>query len=92
MDLFTTVRDTFEQRFSLREDIADRNVSAQWDLCAPSATATKAVPVTGPGPSTRRRRRCTTNKNRADEEFELGETPPPAGLTGPGERTTWICS
>lgn len=67
MDLLTAV----EQRFCLREDIAHRkmNFSAQWDLCAPSATATEAEQVTGSGPGPApSRRRCTANKNRVDEE------------------------
>lgn len=63
MDLFTAVVTLVNSASACVKTLRRENeFSAQWDLCAPSATATKAVPVTGPGPS--RRRRTTEQEPR----------------------------
>lgn len=71
--------DTCERRFRLREAITH---FLRWDLCAPPAT--EAVPVTGPGPSKRRR---TLTKSRVDEGVQFGETLPSAVPTA--DRRPW---
>lgn len=92
--LTLVLRDTCEQRSYQRED-THRKIhflhSGIFALVQPRTSRLSRWLVTGPGPGPNRRR-LTTNKNHVDEEFQLGETPPPAVLTGPGEKTPCLCS
>ena len=69
MDLFTAVTLVNSASDCVKKMRTENEFSALWDLCASSATATEAVPVTGPGPSKRRR---TVNKNLSG--FAVEET------------------
>ncbi|XP_045075725.1 uncharacterized protein LOC123489869 [Coregonus clupeaformis] len=60
MDLFTAVTLVNSASDCVKTMRAENEFSALWDLCAPPASATEAVPVTDPGPSKRRR---TINEN-----------------------------
>lgn len=60
MDLFTAVTLVNSASDCVKKMRTENEFSALWDFCASSATATEPVPVTGPGPSKRRR---TVNKN-----------------------------
>lgn len=69
MDLFTAVTLVNSASDCAKKLRTENEISALWDLCAPPATATEAVLVTGPGPSKRRR---TVNKNLSG--FSVEET------------------
>ncbi len=69
MDVFTAVTLVNSASDCMKKLCTENEFSALWDLCASSATATEAVPVTGPGPSKRRR---TVNKNLSG--FAVEET------------------
>ncbi len=69
MDLFTAVTLVNSASDCMKKLRTENEFSALWDLCASSATATEAVPVTSPGPSKRRR---TVNKNLSG--FAVEET------------------
>lgn len=69
MDLLTAVTPVNSGSDCVKKLCTENELSALWDLRAPPATAIKAEPVSGPGPS---KRRCTISKNLSG--FAVEET------------------